>query len=56
MKIIKQIRPANMVEKDSLLHILGGATNVNAVSECNCESAPDDNNVNLSAGCICYEK
>lgn len=53
MQIIKKVRPANVVGKDDLLHILGGAVNVNSVSGCICKGSPDDTNLNASYGCEC---
>lgn len=53
MKIIKKVKPSEIVDKESLLHVLGGANNVNAVSGCQCDGDTDDNNVNLSSSCLC---
>lgn len=52
MQIIKKMKPANRVGKDSMLHILGG-TNLNAKNPCRCNGGSIDN-LNVSVGCECY--
>ena len=38
MQIIKKIKPANVVDKDSMFHILGG-NNTNTSDGCTCQAA-----------------
>lgn len=51
MKIIKKMKPANQIGKDSMVHLLGG-TNLNVPSDCKCSGSID--NLNLHTGCECH--
>ena len=50
MQIIKKIKPANVVDKDSMLHILGGS-NINNRDHCSCHGSGD--NSNGAYNCYC---
>ena len=41
MQIIKKIKPANVVDKDSMFHILGG-NNTNTSDGCTCQGSGDN--------------
>lgn len=49
MQIIKKIKPANVVDKDSMLHILGG-NNLNNRDYCSCHGSGDNSN----GANVCY--
>jgi hypothetical protein len=51
MQIIKKIKPANVVNKDSMIHILGGS-NTNGSTNCSCSGSGDNNNNATSCRCI----
>lgn len=50
MQIIKKIKPANVVDKDSMFHILGG-NNSNSSGSCTCQGGGD--NINGAYKCHC---
>ena len=50
MQIIKKIKPANVVDKDSMFHILGG-NNTNTSDGCTCQGSGDD--INGASHCHC---
>lgn len=45
MEVIKTIRPSRKIEKDAMLHILGGMEdNGNSATSCSCSGSGDNSN------------
>ncbi len=59
MKIIKKIKTANVVQKESMLYVLGAGarTNNNSASRCTCHGSDGHfwcgDNTNTANGCSC---